>query len=231
LIVLADGGTDLESFQFDSTIGWKQAAGVFWQTVDALARAEQWTAFEVNRLQSIHLRASADKQHRDLHEGQILISPAPLQTSHLGSDCLSESDTGVKVTIIDFGLSRLSIPGKSSSTWSDLPPEVYEGKGDQWDVYRSMRDVIGEDWAGFHPETNVLVCLLPFSETELTRTVDTIHHPVSPEPNEIIEETTTDPSSPPDEKQYQSKIRYIRTWCDRSIRASEGGGRVLEERG
>ena len=48
LIVLADGGVDLESFQFDATIGWKQAAGVFWQVVDALARAEQWTSFEVS---------------------------------------------------------------------------------------------------------------------------------------------------------------------------------------
>jgi uncharacterized protein (DUF849 family) len=48
LIVLADGGVDLESFQFDATIGWKQAAGVFWQVVDALAQAEQWTSFEVS---------------------------------------------------------------------------------------------------------------------------------------------------------------------------------------
>jgi hypothetical protein len=73
---------------------------------------------------------------------------------------LSESQTAVKVTIIDFGLSRLSLPGKSSSTWSELPAEVYEGKGDQWDVYRSMRDQIAGDWAGFHPETNVLVRLI-----------------------------------------------------------------------
>jgi hypothetical protein len=38
---------DLESFQFDATSGWKQAAGVFWLVVDALAQAEQWTSFEV----------------------------------------------------------------------------------------------------------------------------------------------------------------------------------------
>jgi uncharacterized protein (DUF849 family) len=48
LIVLADGGVDLESFQFDATMGWKQAAGIFWQVVDALAQAEQWTSFEVS---------------------------------------------------------------------------------------------------------------------------------------------------------------------------------------
>jgi hypothetical protein len=144
---------------------------------------------------------------------------------------LSESDTGVKVTIIDFGLSRLSIPGKPASTWSDLPPEVYEGKGDQWDVYRSMRDVIGDDWAGFHPETNVLVCFSFDKETELMRTVDTIHYPISPEPNEIIEETPTNPSCPSDENQHQSKIRYNRTRCNGGIRASERGRRVLEDRG
>jgi len=78
---------------------------------------------------------------------------------------LSESQTGVQVTIIDFGLSRLSLPGKTSSTWSELPAEVYEGKGDQWDVYRSMRDQIAGDWAGFHPETNVLVRLAIFLRT------------------------------------------------------------------
>ena len=98
-----------------------------------------------------------------MHEGQILISPSPISSSSSDINCLSESQTGVNVTIIDFGLSRLSIPGKTSSTWSDLPPEVYEGKGDQWDVYRSMRDQIAGDWAGFHPETNVLVSVFPSS--------------------------------------------------------------------
>ena len=106
------------------------------------------------------LRNRTDQQHRDLHEGQILISPSPNSGPSSELDCLRESQTGVKVTIIDFGLSRLSLPGKTSSTWSELPAEVYEGRGDQWDVYRSMRDQIAGDWAGFHPETNVLVCLI-----------------------------------------------------------------------
>jgi serine/threonine protein kinase len=131
---------------------------VFWQVVDALAQAEQWTSFEVSTL-TCHYRNRSDSQHRDLHEGQILISPSPVGGSSAELDCLSESQTGVKVTIIDFGLSRLTLPGKTSSTWSELPVEVYEGKGDQWDVYRSMRDQIAGDWAGFHPESNVLVRL------------------------------------------------------------------------
>jgi serine/threonine protein kinase len=116
-----------------------------------------------------HYRNRSDSQHRDLHEGQILISPSPIASSSSELDCLSESQTGVKVTIIDFGLSRLSLPGKTSSTWSELPAEVYEGKGDQWDVYRSMRDQIAGDWAGFHPETDVLVCLILFLKAQAER--------------------------------------------------------------
>lgn len=48
LVLLSDGGIDLETFKFDSASGWVQAAGMFWQVADALARAEQWTKFEVS---------------------------------------------------------------------------------------------------------------------------------------------------------------------------------------
>ena len=108
---------------------------------------------------------------------------------------MSESQTGVQVTVIDFGLSRLSLPGKTSSTWSELPAEVYEGKGDQWDVYRSMRDQIAGDWAGFHPETNVLVRLIVLLMGLADKTVATLHRPISPQPNEIITQTSPGPSS------------------------------------
>lgn len=53
LIVLANGGEDLESYCFENTRGWVQAAGVFWQVADALARAEEWTDFEVSYLQGV----------------------------------------------------------------------------------------------------------------------------------------------------------------------------------
>lgn len=72
--------------------------------------------------------------------------------NYLSPDC-----TGARATIIDFGLSRLAMPDSKTSTWSAFPPEVYEGKGDQWDVYRSIRDLVKDDWAAFHPRTNVLV--------------------------------------------------------------------------
>lgn len=60
----------------------------------------------------------------------------------------------MRATIIDFGLSRLDMP---ESVWTPLPDEVYEGVGAQWDVYRAMRDRLGNDWEGFHPITNVMV--------------------------------------------------------------------------
>ena len=141
------------------------------------------------------LNALLTYQHRDLHEGQILISPSPISPSSSIIDCLSESQTGVNVTIIDFGLSRLSIPGKTSSTWSDLPPEVYEGKGDQWDVYRSMKDQIAGDWAGFHPETNVLVRgVFIFTRSTANRIVAPLYRPIPSQSNNFITTTPSDPS-------------------------------------
>lgn len=162
-------------------------------------------------------RTYVDEQHRDLHEGQILISPASISGSSTDIDCLSESKTGVKVTIIDFGLSRLSLPGKTSSTWSDLPVEVYEGKGDQWDVYRAQRDLITDDWAGFHPETNVLVSLFAFDNDEADGEVATLHCPIPTQPNKIITQTSPSSSSASYKNESRSKIRHHRTKCDRGI--------------
>lgn len=46
ILVLADGGPDLESVKLSS---WVQAASVFWQVVQALATAEKECEFEVSR--------------------------------------------------------------------------------------------------------------------------------------------------------------------------------------
>ncbi|WWC62880.1 uncharacterized protein I303_105478 [Kwoniella dejecticola CBS 10117] len=164
LLVLCHAGTDLESFRFSQSTGWAQAAGIFWQLVFSLSRAEEWTQFE----------------HRDLHEGQILIHPrrpsdeGTTSTSNgNGKDgskegevenYLDPSTSGLGVTIIDFGLSRLTLPNQSESVWTVFPGEVYEGKGAQWDLYRSMRDKIESSksasgqggWKGFNPITNVM---------------------------------------------------------------------------
>jgi len=73
---------------------------------------------------------------------------------------LDPSITGVRATIIDFGLSRLDL---AETVWTPLPNELYEGIGKQWDVYRAMRDRIGDDWEGFHPITNALVSRSPMA--------------------------------------------------------------------
>ena len=41
--------------------------------------------------------------------------------------------------------------------WSDIPPDLYEGVGDQWDVYRLMRDHTDDEWTEFYPSTNIIV--------------------------------------------------------------------------
>lgn len=83
---------------------------------------------------------------------------------------LDPAVSGIKATIIDFGLSRLDMPMATPTpaqmptraTWTELPVEVYDGKGEQWDVYRSMKGLFGEDWEGFKPISNVLVSRVLF---------------------------------------------------------------------
>lgn len=48
ILVLADGGNDLESFKFSTHNGWVEAASVFWQVVASLAKAEEEVEFEVS---------------------------------------------------------------------------------------------------------------------------------------------------------------------------------------
>lgn len=49
VIVLPNGGPDLESFIFQeaSASGWLQASSIFWQVTKAVARAESLVQFEV----------------------------------------------------------------------------------------------------------------------------------------------------------------------------------------
>ena len=90
----------------------------------------------------------------------MLITTCSTDSHHDEVDYLSPTSCGIRATIIDFGLSRLDIPSKGP-VWTALPMEVFEGVGDQWDVYRSMRERV-EDWEAFHPVTNILVRLTPW---------------------------------------------------------------------
>jgi serine/threonine-protein kinase haspin len=92
-----------------------------------------------------------------LHEGQVLVTTTP--TDYIGpvTNYLDPTETAVRSTVIDFGLSRLTVNGAPVAT--PLPDECYEGVGAQWDVYRAMQTLIGpspDAWDSFVPSTNVL---------------------------------------------------------------------------
>lgn len=52
------------------------------------------------------------------------------------------------------------MPDKSS-VFIPYTDDLYDGIGDQWDVYRGIREVIKGDWKGYHPSTNVMVSIFP----------------------------------------------------------------------
>jgi serine/threonine-protein kinase haspin len=74
---------------------------------------------------------------------------------------LSDTETGeLRTTIIDFGLSRAKSIGQEEPIWSRIPDDVFDGQGEQWDVYRAMKAHIehaGNAWDGFYPVTNLMV--------------------------------------------------------------------------
>ncbi|KAG6910954.1 hypothetical protein DXG01_006008 [Tephrocybe rancida] len=164
IIVLPNGGPDLEAYKFVSPtkVGWRQASSVFWQVAKALAHAEQLVSFE----------------HRDLHLGQILVKDLPmpeslpLQARNQNSRSILKQSRvymddpmhGVRATLIDLGLSRMDAgdgDGGEMIHWTPFEEEVFMGEGDyQFDVYRMMKVHNGGAWEEFRPLTNVLVRLI-----------------------------------------------------------------------
>ncbi|KAJ1309234.1 hypothetical protein OPQ81_004901 [Rhizoctonia solani] len=154
LLVLPDGGPDLEHYTFAPRTSWRAASGIFWQVARTLARAESLVHFE----------------HRDLHWGQILVQNVlpKGKTKSLKSKAHSNSmdspeHSGVRVTLIDLGLSRMDT--HTQRAWfTKLEPEIFEGEGDyQFDVYRMMQaHCLGAEpgetdgWEDFRPLTNVM---------------------------------------------------------------------------
>ncbi|KAJ7228410.1 other/Haspin protein kinase [Mycena pura] len=156
IIVLPNGGPDLEAYKFASKGGWKQACSIFWQVAKALAHAEQLVSFE----------------HRDLHLGQILVKessilPRPLQpinqnhkVGKASRPTMDDPVHGVRVTLIDLGLARMDAGdgcGGEMVHWTPFEDEIFEGEGDyQFDIYRYMRNHNGHDWEAFNPLTNAM---------------------------------------------------------------------------
>ncbi|KAG9091035.1 hypothetical protein FRC06_000737 [Ceratobasidium sp. 370] len=139
LLVLPDGGPDLEHYTFVPRASWRTACSIFWQVSQTLAQAESLVRFE----------------HRDLHWGQILVQSVPRSKAKVKS----KTDPPVRVTLIDLGLSRMDT--HTQTPWyTELEPEIFEGKGDyQFDVYRMMKAHClgkGGGWEEHRPLTNVM---------------------------------------------------------------------------
>ncbi|XP_076646653.1 haspin isoform X2 [Halictus rubicundus] len=140
ILELGHGGQDLEAFVFPTA---DEAHALFVQAALALAVAEEAVEFE----------------HRDLHWGNILISPTTESHVHykLGKTKIQFVSKGVKVSIIDFTLSRVTYQG--CSVFNDLAsdPSLFTAQGEyQFEIYRLMRDKIKNNWQKFEPYTNIL---------------------------------------------------------------------------
>ncbi|KAL2631998.1 hypothetical protein R1flu_016684 [Riccia fluitans] len=140
VFVLADGGTDLESFVLSS---FSEARSILLQVVLALAVAEEACGFE----------------HRDLHWGNVVISrDLKVEYSYyrlLGRD-IRVKTFGISVSIIDFTLSRIDTGKQVFFCNLSNDPELFEGptRDVQSDTYRRMRNLTGGHWEGSFPKTN-----------------------------------------------------------------------------
>ncbi|KAJ2950917.1 hypothetical protein O0L34_g5286 [Tuta absoluta] len=154
VLELANAGQDLESYQFNSA---DQAHALFLQVAFGLAVGEESFQFE----------------HRDLHWGNVLIAPTEQKyaTFVLRGRAHRVARRGVAATIIDYSLSRVTLPlgprrqgeppeqDEQAALYNDLAADegLFGAVGDyQFEVYRLMRDKLGNEWKKFEPYTNVL---------------------------------------------------------------------------
>lgn len=169
VIHLSHHGQDLESHSVST---WSEASHIFWSVVKALAHGELQCEFE----------------HRDLHWGNVLIDQSEedeilerlldnLNFEDGRKDILDGGLGGVKVTLIDYTLSRARVDDivGSIAHYRFQDESIFEGKrkitlqmlaakrtlGDyQFDIYRAMRDKLtdenGTNWEDYKPATNVL---------------------------------------------------------------------------
>ncbi|KAJ2937804.1 hypothetical protein O0L34_g18585 [Tuta absoluta] len=145
---LADAGNDLQSYQFNAA---DQAYAVFLQVAFGLAVAEESFQFE----------------HRDLHWGNIVVAPTGDRYANflLRGVRRRVLRRGVAATIIDYSLSRATMPlcphepSKRVVLYNDLSEDVdlFGPVGlKQREIYRVMREKLRNDWKIFEPYTNVL---------------------------------------------------------------------------
>ncbi|KAK3995994.1 Serine/threonine-protein kinase haspin hrk1 [Cladorrhinum sp. PSN332] len=166
VVELGDAGTALEDFSLESI---SQVWDIFLHTAIALARAEDLIQFE----------------HRDLHEGNLCIRQvrSPSACSSPESTATKFGNSGLEITILDYGLSRASFSSLASrqhhSIYYDLEKDLSlftSTHAEQCKIYRQMRSYLirGDrinalpaskhtipyqdsiSWRGHFPYTNVL---------------------------------------------------------------------------
>ncbi|XP_031606929.1 uncharacterized protein haspin [Oreochromis aureus] len=136
------GGIDLENSN-GTLASLAVAKSILHQVTAALAVAEQELHFE----------------HRDLHWGNVLVKTTKQKTGSflINGTTHSLETRGVLVRIIDYSLSRLEIDDLTVSCDISNDEELFMGQGDyQFEIYRLMRQENGNNWAAYHPHTNVL---------------------------------------------------------------------------
>ncbi|KAL6260889.1 hypothetical protein P5V15_008416 [Pogonomyrmex californicus] len=137
---LGHGGEDLEAFVFQTA---EETYALFLQIALALAVAEKALEFE----------------HRDMHWGNILVqnTKEPYIYYDMDGKEIKLPSHGVKMSIIDFTLSRMLYQGCCIYNDLALDPALFTAHGEyQFEIYRLMRDKIQNNWQKFEPYTNVL---------------------------------------------------------------------------
>ncbi|KAH8263581.1 hypothetical protein KR044_010856, partial [Drosophila immigrans] len=133
-------GNDMSEFTF---LNAEQSYHALQQVILTLAVGEQAFQFE----------------HRDLHWGNILIEETDQKRIDykLNGKEISVATKGIRITIIDYTLSRVTVG--DCCHYNDLATdeELFTASGDyQYDIYRMMRDELNNDWSAYAPKTNVM---------------------------------------------------------------------------
>lgn len=105
-----------------------------------------FSLFHLLQLQTALTLAVAEQkfefEHRDLHWGNILIAPTTEKfvEYRINGKIIKFLTHGVKVTIIDYSLSRMVFDGAILYDNLARDEELFEASGDyQFDIYRLMR--------------------------------------------------------------------------------------------
>uniref|UniRef100_A0A7G3AZH9 non-specific serine/threonine protein kinase n=1 Tax=Lutzomyia longipalpis TaxID=7200 RepID=A0A7G3AZH9_LUTLO len=140
VLELGNGGQDLEAFTFKNAL---ESYSAFIQVALSLAVAEQKFEFE----------------HRDLHWGNILLSHTDDKEVEFvfNGELIAIPSHGVRVTIIDYTLSRMVYAGECQYNDLSQDEELFSASGDyQFDIYRLMRNQVNNQWEKYDPFNNVL---------------------------------------------------------------------------